>query len=91
MPEDRAHADRTIHGKVALRVRLAVDREGNVSDATLDQPGPSRYFDKIALEAARKWRFRPPQVNGSPAPSTWLVRFEFRRDRTDVFPTEVSR
>ena len=91
MPDDRIHADRTIRGKVAVRVRVAVDREGNVSDASYDMPGPSRYFANIALEAARKWRFSPPQVNGSPAPSVWILRFDFRRGRTDVNPVEVNR
>ena len=91
MPEDHAHADRTIRGRVAVRVKVSVDRQGNVSDATLDQAGPSRYFARIALQAAQKWRFRPPQVNGSPAPSTWLLRFEFRRGNTTVTPAEVTR
>jgi TonB family protein len=91
MPDDRAHADRTIHGKIAVRVKVSVDRQGNVSDATLDQAGPSRYFAKIALDAARKWRFRAPQVNGNTAPSTWLLHFEFRRGGTTVNPVEVAR
>jgi TonB family protein len=91
MPDDRVHADRTIHGRVTVRVRLSVDREGNVSDASLDSAGPSRYFAKIAVEAARKWRFKPTQANGSPVPSTWLLRFEFRRGGTTVNPVEVTR
>ncbi len=91
MPDDHAHADRTIHGRLAVRVKVSVDTQGNVSNATLDQAGPSRYFARIALQAAQKWRFRPPQVNGSPAPSTWLLRFEFRRGATTVNPIEAAR
>ena len=90
MPTVPDKAGRTIHGKVAVRVRLAVDPNGNVSNATLDSAGPSRYFANLALEAARKWRFTPPRVNGQPAPSTWTLRFEFRRGRTDIVPVEVN-
>jgi TonB family protein len=90
MPKVPERADRTIRGKVAVRVRLAVDRDGNVSDATLDSAGPSRYFANLALQTARKWRFTPARLNGQPAPSTWILRFEFRRGRTDIFPAEVN-
>jgi TonB family protein len=91
MPEDRAHGERTIHGKVTVRVRVEVDREGRVSNASFESEGPSRYFGKIALEAARKWRFRPPQSNGGAQSSAWILRFEFRRGRTDVSEVEVGR
>ena len=32
-----------------------VDPNGNVPDATFDSPGVSKYFAKLALQAARKW------------------------------------
>jgi len=90
MPTVSPRADRTIHGKITVRVRVAVDRDGRVSDASFDSAGPSRYFSNLAMQAARKWRFKPAHVDGRPAPSTWTLRFEFRRGQTDVNPSQVN-
>jgi len=72
-------ARETIHGHVKVAVRVSVDPSGNVSDALLENPGPSRYFARLAKEAARKWKFAPVENQESRA---WLVRFEFARDGT---------
>ncbi|KAA6461260.1 TonB family protein [Acidobacteria bacterium AB60] len=90
MPQISAHADRTIRGRLAVRVRVAVDRDGKVANAGFESAGPSRYFANQALEAARKWRFTPARADGRTVASTWVLRFEFRRGRTDVNPVEVA-
>jgi len=90
MPEPSSKASQTIRGKVSVKVRLSVDSEGKVTDASFDSPGPSRYFSNLALQAAHKWRFKPAQSNGQPAPSEWTLHFEFRRGNTDVTPVEVK-
>jgi TonB family protein len=66
----------TIHGHVKVSVLVIVDRSGNVIDALLENPGPSRYFARLAREAARKWRFAPADNEDS---REWLLRFEFTR------------
>jgi TonB family protein len=85
MPLVPAKASETIHGTVRVRVRVVVDASGNVSVATLDSPGPSRYFANLALEASRRWKFKP-----APSPTTWLLRYEFRQSGIEVIPTESA-
>ena len=52
---------------------------GKVTVAGLAAHGPSHYFAKQALEAARQWTFTPPVVNGQPIASRWMLEFDFRR------------
>ena len=54
MPDVSTKALASIHGKFVVRVRVTVDAAGNVSDAAFDSEGPSQYFAKAALEAARQ-------------------------------------
>jgi TonB family protein len=67
----------TIRGTIRVSVRVIVDKGGAVLAATPDDAGPSRYFERLALEAAKKWTF-------TPAPSqeerVMLVSFKFTRD-----------
>jgi len=90
MPPVSQKSRDTISGKVRVGVRVAVDPSGKVISASLDSPGPSRYFAKLALEASRHWKFTPPQVDGEAVASEWRVRFEFRRDTTKVYPVQAS-
>jgi TonB family protein len=80
----------TIHGKIQVSIRVTVDAGGNVSNAAVDSPGPSKYFAKAALQAAQQWRFKPAQVNGQAVSSVWVLRFEFGKTATEVTPVEVT-
>jgi len=66
----------SIRGHVRVAVRLIVDKEGSVFAALVDEPGPSRYFERLAIEAAKKWTFPPMDTTGS---RLELVRFDFTR------------
>ena len=90
LPDIPEKAGDTIHGSFMTSVRVEVDPNGNVSNAAVDSQGPSHYFAKLALEAAQKWKFKPPQTNGQPVASAWVLRFQFSRTETEVTPTEVS-
>jgi len=90
MPEVSASANHTIHGKVNVNVRVNVDAKGSVANARFDSHGLSRYFAARALDAARKWRFKPPQVDGQPVPSVWILRFQFRRNGPEVTAREAT-
>ena len=90
MPDVPQKVSATIHGKVQVSIRVTVDPGGNVSNASVDSPGPSKYLAKLALQAAQRWRFNPPQVNGQAVASEWVLRFEFGHTATEVTPVEVT-
>jgi TonB family protein len=90
LPNVPRSASNTIQGKVKVMVRVVVDSTGNVSTATLESPGPSKYFAGLALAAARRWKFKPAQVDGKPVSSKWTLRFRFGRATTEVAPVETS-
>jgi len=90
LPDVSEKARGTIHGKVRVSVKVHVDPSGGVTGAEFDSPGPSKFFADIALQAARKWAFAPPEVNGKSVPSEWRLRFEFTQRDTKVAPTQTS-
>jgi TonB family protein len=77
----------TIRGHVRVAVRVTVDASGAVINDTLADPGPSRYFARVASQAARKWKFSPEAGKAS---RIWLVRFEFSRSGTTAHATQKS-
>jgi TonB family protein len=90
MPEVSSAATRTIHGKVLVKIQVAVDANGVVSGASIRSSG-SRYFGAKALDAARQWKFRPPQANSQAVRSEWTLEFVFRQNGTSVNPVQVTR
>jgi TonB family protein len=90
MPDVPDKASNTIHGTVGVAVRVDVDATGAVTQAELAIRGPSAYFARLALEASRNWKFKAPQPEGRPVPSTWLLHYAFRRDGVDVKPEETK-
>ena len=90
LPDVSTKARATIHGKVRVSVKVHVDSAGSVSGAELDSPGPSPFFADLALQAARKWAFTPPEVNGKSVASEWRLRFEFTQKDTKVIPAQTA-
>jgi TonB family protein len=90
LPDVPQKARDTIRGKVRVSVRVAVDPSGSEVAATLDSPGPRKYFANLALQAARRWEFVPAEVNGRSIPSEWILRFEFESTATKVFPVRAA-
>jgi TonB family protein len=76
IPDVPRSALETIRGTVRVSVRVTVDKQGAVIDADADDRGPSRYFERLAVEAAKKWTFTP---TNSQERRTVLVRFNFTR------------
>ena len=64
-----------------------MDSAGNVNDTEFVNPGPSKYFARLATEAAKDWKFEPAQD----AARDWVLRFEFRRSGTSVHPVREKR
>lgn len=90
LPEAPAKALATIHGTVRVVVKVQVDAAGNVSEAELDSPGPSRYFADLAEKAARQWQFAGAEKDGHGVPSEWRIRFEFTQSGVRAFPQQTS-
>lgn len=67
----------TISGTVRVLVRVTIDDAGAVVDATAADPGPSRYFERLSVNASKKWQFASAD---SPEPRSMLVKFNFTRD-----------
>jgi TonB family protein len=90
LPDVPSKARNTITGKVKVTVKVAVDASGAVSHASLVSPGPSEYFANQALQAARKWTFKPPRVDGRAIPSEWSLSFEFKSNGTTAAAQRTS-
>jgi TonB family protein len=90
LPDVSPKARATIQGKVRVSVKVQVDPAGGVSGAELDSAGPSAFFADLALQAAKKWAFTPPEINGKSVTSEWRLRFEFTQKDTKVIPEQTA-
>jgi serine/threonine protein kinase len=89
-PEASAKALATIHGTVRVGVKVHVDAAGNVSDATLENVGPSRYFADLSLKAARQWVFTAPEADGRSVPSDWKIQFHYTQSGVEMSSQQVA-
>lgn len=87
IPDVPRSARETIRGTIRVSIRVIVDKEGTVLDATVDEPGPSRYFERLAIAAAKTWTFAPAD---SEEQRKMLVRFYFTRAGTTVRGNSVQ-
>ncbi len=74
IPEVSPTARHTIRGHIKVWVRVVVDRDGAVLGAVADRTGPSRYFEQVAIDAAKKWTFPPAD---GPTQRLMQIRFDF--------------
>jgi TonB family protein len=86
LPDPSASALRTIQGHLKVRVQVTVDGAGNVSNARFLSAGPSKYFSRLAMDAAQQWKFTP----AASSPSEWNLLFEFSRGGVQAFPQQVK-
>jgi protein TonB len=91
MPRVSPNALRTIQGRIKVRVNVEVDAAGNVGKATLESAGPSKYFSRMALEAARDWKFSPAQSGEQDAAREWKLQFAFSRSGTEASAVRTAR
>lgn len=61
-----------------VRLRLRVDLDGSVAMVTLERGSGVASLDAAAIEAARRWRFRPATRNGQPVSAEALTSVTFR-------------
>lgn len=59
-----------------------VDTSGTLSNISVVDSEPRRIFDKEAVRALRKWKFKPAMTNGQPIASVGqTVKIEFNMDQ----------
>jgi eukaryotic-like serine/threonine-protein kinase len=91
MPQVSSSARRSIQGKIKTRVRVNVDAAGNVANATMESGGPSKYFSRISMEAAREWKFVPADAAEQSGRREWKIQFAFTRAKTEASAVRVRR
>lgn len=67
----------TIRGTIKVSVRVIVDKQGTVIEAAAQDRGPSRYFERKAVGAAKQWTFTPANLEERRAV---LLKFNFTRN-----------
>ena len=79
LPDVPQTARDTIQGTIRVGIKVEVDSFGNVVGTEVDSPGPSRYFARLANQAAQSWKFAHagPEVSRQ-----FIVRFDFRNTET---------
>ena len=77
IPNVPRNASSTIRGRINVAVRVTVDSSGTVVGESLEKPGPSSYFARLATTAAKSWKFAPAENRDT---REWLLWFEFSRD-----------
>jgi len=76
IPDTPKSALDTIRGTIRVSVRVIIDKQGTVLEAKADDRGPSRYFERLAVDAAKKWIFTPANLVER---REMLVKFNFTR------------
>ena len=61
-----------------MRVQVDVGADGVPINVTVAASSQSRDLDRAALDAVRRWRFRPAQRDGQPVAGTVVVPIEFK-------------
>tara|TARA_R110002073_G_scaffold260303_2_gene423221 strand:- start:115 stop:759 length:645 start_codon:yes stop_codon:yes gene_type:complete len=65
-----------IQGSVTMAVTIRPD--GTVSDVSVLESDPPRLFDQAAVDAMRRWKFRPKVVDGNPVAQRARQTMEFK-------------
>ena len=72
-------ARRGLGGTVRIRADVGID--GVPTSVALVEGSGTRELDHAAMEAVRRWRFRPGQVDGQPVAGSVVVPIEFAMRR----------
>ena len=59
-------------------VAFTVNPDGSVSNAHVTDAEPRRVFDRAAIDAVSRWRFKPALINGRPTAVVVKRRIEFK-------------
>ncbi len=60
-----------------VRVTATIAADGSVERMDVAQSSGNRYLDRAALDAVRRWRFKPAMRNGQPVSGTVVIPVNF--------------
>src|SRR5262249_5214345 len=60
-------------------VQVTIDEKGNVTTVAL-QRSVKLSFDEALLKAARKWKYKPALLNGTPVPFVKLIEIQIQSE-----------
>ncbi|MDQ8051362.1 energy transducer TonB [Luteibacter sp.] len=64
-----------------VNVRVEIGADGAPSQVSVEGSSGSRYLDRAATDAVRRWRFRPAMSNGQPVSGSVIVPIRFDAQR----------
>lgn len=64
-----------------VRVRVVVAADGSVERMDIAEASGNRYLDRAAMEAVRRWTFKPAVRGGQPVSAEVIVPLEFNPGR----------
>jgi serine/threonine-protein kinase len=86
VPDVPRRALDTIQGTIRVGIRVQVDSAGNVVETEVESPGPSRYFARLATQAAEGWKFAP---SDQLLERQFNLRFDFTNTEARAFATRA--
>ncbi len=66
-------------GTVMVRAQIGAD--GVPNEVAVATTSGSRHLDRAAVDAVKRWRFRPAMANGQPSAGTVMVPISFQAQR----------
>jgi protein TonB len=63
-----------------VEIEFTIEADGTVSDPKITGSQPRRMFDRNAIRAIYKWKFKPRIIDGKPVPRRATQRLEFNLD-----------
>ena len=63
-----------------VEIEFTIEADGSVSDPKITGSQPRRMFDRNAVRAIYKWKFKPRIIDGKPVPRRATQRLEFNLD-----------
>jgi protein TonB len=63
-------------------VRITVDTDGKVKAVSIVSSNPPGVFDRAALEAVRRWRYQPIEIDGTAVEGSGQTNLIFQPDMT---------
>lgn len=68
---------RQLHEQGTVILKLLLSTDGQVSEVSIAMSSGSDCLDQAALNAVRKWRWKPPTRNGETVPVLSMVTIPF--------------